>query len=253
MIPRTLVDDWMWLTGARFELTEDELFDIHLEGTQCTIGYLRDIGALVSSGKCFTLANSARLRSRFKRTQVPGCTDPIPVVCDARDLGAHLNMAMRAVGGTIAKRLTLVLHDVLNISIMPIPLEDKARLVSGKVLPASLYGCPVTPVPQGKLQKLRSRIGTLLDPKASRARSLELAFACAPKELDPAAHILAMRVGAFRRAWALSEDMHELYGDVWYMLRERGHPGCGGNINVHNSRHTEPQAYKDAKWKTEGR
>eukprot|EP00969_Alexandrium_andersonii_P316329 13974942-Alexandrium_andersonii.AAC.1 len=49
--------------------------------------------------------------------------------------------------------------------------QNKVAAVLGKVLPMSLYGCAVTPLPKAEYQRLRSCVATAMDPGAARSRS----------------------------------------------------------------------------------
>eukprot|EP00969_Alexandrium_andersonii_P080636 3554164-Alexandrium_andersonii.AAC.1 len=70
-----------------------------------------------------------------------------------------------------------------------------------KVLPMSLYGVPVTPLPERELQSLRTEMAQVLDPGAARSRCVaSLLGSCRPKEVDPSARILMLRAMALRRA-----------------------------------------------------
>eukprot|EP00969_Alexandrium_andersonii_P040079 1756236-Alexandrium_andersonii.AAC.1 len=66
----------------------------------------------------------------------------------------------------------------------------------------ALHSCAVTPLPTGLLRKLVSKCATVMDPRAARFRSPQVALALAhPRNLDPRAYVLVQRVLALRRAW----------------------------------------------------
>eukprot|EP00969_Alexandrium_andersonii_P344640 15235403-Alexandrium_andersonii.AAC.1 len=68
----------MLCAGVGGALPEEDIEDAHASALLDTIAYLGDLGAAVSVPKCYTLANTASLRQRFKRGLVPGCAKPIP-------------------------------------------------------------------------------------------------------------------------------------------------------------------------------
>eukprot|EP00969_Alexandrium_andersonii_P041853 1835581-Alexandrium_andersonii.AAC.1 len=94
--PRMLADDMALVTGPSEDLQLEELHQVHTQAIACTLEYLNDLGARVSAPKCISASNSGSLRGLMKRQQYNEQGLRIPVKCDLRDLGAHLNCAARA-------------------------------------------------------------------------------------------------------------------------------------------------------------
>eukprot|EP00969_Alexandrium_andersonii_P095056 4198826-Alexandrium_andersonii.AAC.1 len=57
-----------------------------------------------------------------------------------RDLGAHISTTARLVSPTLSARMREGPRVCAQIASMPVGAEARARLVSGKVLPATTYG-----------------------------------------------------------------------------------------------------------------
>eukprot|EP00969_Alexandrium_andersonii_P033633 1470527-Alexandrium_andersonii.AAC.1 len=85
---------------------------------------------------------------------------------------------------------------------MPLSFSGKVRVINGKVIPQSMYGAPAAPVSKVAIRNLTSAIAAALDPKAAGNRSQQLALLLATlAAVEPAAHVLLMRIKAMRRTW----------------------------------------------------
>ena len=86
---------------------------------------------------------------------------------------------------------------------MPISREEKVKIVRCDILPAALYGCKAAHVNKSAINGLRSAIAFAIGP-ASAKRNVNLVYtnSKSAKDLDPASHILYLRVAGIRRIMA---------------------------------------------------
>eukprot|EP00969_Alexandrium_andersonii_P209904 9272182-Alexandrium_andersonii.AAC.1 len=95
----------------------------------------------------------------------------MPVVLHFRDLGADASLAGKMHGGTIAARIDCGVEVCRVIRGLPASYERKIQLITGKVLPASLYGAATSPVSQKKMHSLKTAITEVANEGAARTRS----------------------------------------------------------------------------------
>eukprot|EP00969_Alexandrium_andersonii_P143403 6339744-Alexandrium_andersonii.AAC.1 len=75
-----------------------------------------------------------------------------------RDLGSHLNVALRSVAPTLTSRLTKAAQVAVQVGTCGAPRPIAVRCVLAKVLPMGLYGVASSPIAQGAMRKLRGAI-----------------------------------------------------------------------------------------------
>eukprot|EP00969_Alexandrium_andersonii_P102035 4503941-Alexandrium_andersonii.AAC.1 len=63
-----------------------------------------------------------------------------------RDLGAHVNLARRAVGTTLSTRMCKATKVAVSAGAFPIGPAMRLAVVKTKVLPLGVYGAESTPV-----------------------------------------------------------------------------------------------------------
>ena len=63
------------------------------------------------------------------------------VKLDVRDLGGHLDVTLRAVAGTLTKRVHIATTQVPAVGALPLGFQRLLGMVRSKYLPGGLHGC----------------------------------------------------------------------------------------------------------------
>ena len=66
-----------------------------------TLGYTKNVGGDSQLHKCAILASTQEVRARLRKVNWGSKREDIPVVTDARDLGAHISSGKRGKVGDI--------------------------------------------------------------------------------------------------------------------------------------------------------
>eukprot|EP00969_Alexandrium_andersonii_P285949 12642375-Alexandrium_andersonii.AAC.1 len=97
----------------------------------------------------------------------------------------------------------------------------------------ALYGAAVSAVSGKALAGLRSQVAFAIDQRLSKHRALDAVFALThPKDVDPEAHVMALRAVTFRRMWHQHPECRASMDASFAALRAAEHPGCLGATNV---------------------
>ena len=65
--------------------------------------------------------------------------------------------------GKLPERLAKACARLKKIAVLPLSVDDKAKMISSAVLPAALHACENTAIQDRHLQRLRTRITEALD------------------------------------------------------------------------------------------
>ena len=93
--------------------------DSVLTAAQYTVSYVRAVGQEASPSKCVLLSTSKAARRRMSawRKSNEGCFWAVKL--DVRDLGGHLDVTLRAVAGTLTKRVQIATTQVPAVGALP--------------------------------------------------------------------------------------------------------------------------------------
>ena len=132
--------------------------DSVLTAAQYTVSYVRAVGQEASPSKCVLLSTSKAARRRMSawRNSNEGCFWAVKL--DVRDLGGHLDVTLRAVAGTLTKRVHLATNQVPAVGALPLGFQRMLGLVRSKYLPGGLHGCEGAAVSVTALSSFRSAI-----------------------------------------------------------------------------------------------
>ena len=115
--------------------------DSLLAAAQYTVSYVRAVGQEASPSKCVLLSTfkAARKRMTAWRNRNEGCFWAVKL--DVRDLGGHLDVTLRAVAGTLTKRVQIATTQVPAVGALPLGFQRMLGMVRCKYLPGGLHGC----------------------------------------------------------------------------------------------------------------
>ena len=139
--PRILADDLQLMCKGKDHLEK------FARGFDKTFQHLEDMGARLAPKKSITWSSSpvARKWLAQHRWTKPGGT--IRVITDGKDLGCHMNAAVkRFVGTTLTQRLQKVAEEVDVLNKVRAPYQRKAMILRSAKLPKALYGCETAPI-----------------------------------------------------------------------------------------------------------
>ncbi len=170
--------------------------------------YFHDIGARVSTKKCYAFASHAATREWLNMHVWAHLNDRIKVVQHIRDLGGHINTTVAAIATTLNARMQQAGTYARHIRFLPIGDDAKHRLVTTKILALGLYGCEASPANQASLRYLQNSIALIVSAKSSRT-SPAISFSTFGhgRDLDPCVHIFTRRGNMFRRMYFKHPDL----------------------------------------------
>ena len=204
VVPRVLADDLMFTANGSGHRAKT------IQAMKLSRQFFVEIGAKVADNKCFTFSNDTSTSDFLSNYIWDAKGLAIPCHNNFRDLGTHLNLSQTNNGSTLTIRINKATRMAKKLRWMPISREQKEKIVLCNILPAALYGCEAAHVNKTALNSLRSAIAFAIGP-ASAKRCVNLVFTnsrCA-KDLDPAAHILYLRVAGIRRIMAKHSEEEE--------------------------------------------
>ena len=132
--------------------------DSVLTAAQYTVSYVRAVGQEASPSKCVLLSTSKAARRRMSawRNRNEGCFWAVKL--DVRDLGGHLDVTLRAVAGTLTKRVHIATTQVPAVGALPLGFQRMLGMVRSKYLPGGLHVCEGAAVSVTALSSFRSAI-----------------------------------------------------------------------------------------------
>ena len=151
----------------------------------------------------------------------------MPVIVDARDLGAHLNTLQDRKRGTIlSERMRLTAGEVKRFDYINAPYEKKEQVVRAKMVPKCLFGCETSPVNEAAMRNICTSIANSLTFTTNR-RSTDFTFAVASgkNNLVPAVEIYVRRATLCRRVVGGSPGCAKMAKEVMQLYKARGEPG----------------------------
>ena len=182
--------------------------DSVLTAAQYTVSYVRAVGQEASPSKCVLLSTSKAARRRMSawRKRNEGCFWAVKL--DVRDLGGHLDVTLRAVAGTLTKRVQIATTQVPAVGALPLGFQRMLGMVRSKYLPGGLHGCEGAAVSVTALSSFRSAISRAVWSKKLPMTNTPalLSLLDAPWGSDPAFFIIWNRFRQLRRYLSYRPD-----------------------------------------------
>ena len=162
--------------------------------------------------------------ARRRRNRNEGCFWAVKL--DVRDLGGHLDVTLRAVGGTLSSRVRIATTQVPAVGALPLGFQRMLGMVRSKYLPGGLHGCEGAAVSVTALGSFRSAIARAVWSKKLPMTNTPalLSLLDGPWGSDPAFFIICSRFRQLRRCLAYRPDEERshlsfiglcLYGVSW--------------------------------------
>ncbi len=126
------------------------------------------MGAKASPSKSYTFSSDATARDWLRHHFWESVQSDIPTVLHCRDLGANLSMGRILCGATLTTRLREGKQPTQAIGRMPLTEEQRHLVITGKIIPRSLYGIEAQLVAVNAMAKVRTAIVDAVGPKARR-------------------------------------------------------------------------------------
>jgi hypothetical protein len=182
----------------------DDCLAAIIKATEETHTFIAAMGGTTAPTKSKTFGSTKDVRVALKAKVWPTLNQPIPMVYDLRDLGAHLDSTMRRCGTTLTKRLRTATTTARRCKRFKKRITQAVRIMRTKTLKQGLYGADITPASGAAVRTLSTAMVNALTPAQMKGRSVSLTFAVLsyPKsDIDPDINILVIRAAAFRRFW----------------------------------------------------
>ncbi len=136
--------------------------DVFQKAYDATHEFFIDIGAKVSTSKCYTFASHPDTRKWLAAHIWQHLNSTVKVVLHIRDLGGHLNTTLGPSATTLTERLQQAAKYAQRIRFLNVDDACKHRLIAAKILALGLYGCEAAPANQSALRHLHNTIAALL-------------------------------------------------------------------------------------------
>jgi hypothetical protein len=221
--PRVLADDM--LLAARGPAAP-EIFE---QGMELTLEMTIDAGARVAITKCTTYSNDPGARKNLRRRYWGVGRKQIPVRHHGRNLGASINTINAMRSGILKERCAKGITIAGQIQKLGGPVQVKARLVIGKLLPSALYGCAVTPVNGRDASRLHTAICNAVMGKHATRRCPALVAEAVGHGLRPLQEVIFLqRVTTLRRQCEKWPETAASTACILTLYQEAGFPGTAG-------------------------
>ncbi len=141
----------------------------------------------------------------------------IPVSNHFRDLGCHLCLDNTGAGTTTSDRLRRATASVKKLRYLPLPKEDKIKVVQSNILPAALCGIEATSGNKALVGELQAAIVDAIGPRSVRRAQMGVfELQRDGREMDPEVVQLVRRVALLRRELT---KFPEIQGNVRLIIK----------------------------------
>ena len=229
-------DTWKALNESLLSSMRDNLWsnsnvDTLLAAAQYTVPYVKVVGQEASPSKCVLLSTSKAARKRMTAWRNENAGSFRAVMLDVRDLGGHLDVAQRALAGTLSSRVKEATSHVIAVGALSMGFQRMLGLVCSKCLPAGLHGCEGAPVSVSAFSAFRSAVARAVwSKKLSMTNTPALLILLdGPWGSDPAFFVIWSRVRQLRQYLAYKPD--EV--DRVYRLLDYASTGSPGHGPIH--------------------
>ena len=220
VVGRILADDIMILGfGEQGHNQFQEAYDAtHL--------YFCDLGAKISTKKCYAFASHSTTRNWLANHTWQHLNAKVKVVWHIRDLGGHLNSTVGTVATTLAARLKQAALYARHIRFINVDDAAKHRLIVSKILSLGLYGCEASPANQSSLRYLQNSIATIVSGSSSRTNpAVSFATFGHGRDLDPCVHIFTRRGLLLRRMYYKHPDIQPCVHNILGIYSNHNYKG----------------------------
>ena len=101
--------------------------------------YLESIGSQVAPDKSTIMTNDEAARDWYRQHEWPNTHAKIPVLDDARDLGAHIAATRAAHSPTFKARCEEATRNAHSVNCLPMDRKQQAKVIRTHILPNALY------------------------------------------------------------------------------------------------------------------
>ena len=188
--------------------------------------YFADIGAKVSTKKCYTYASHADTRRWLADHTWKHLKDKVQVVLHVRDLGGHLNTTLGPLATTLTERLKQAAQYAQRIRFLNIGDNGKHRLITAKILALGLYGCEAAPTNQSALRHLQNTISAIISGHSARTSSaITFTTQATARDLDPCIHVFTRRGVMLRRMYYKHPHLQDTIHYIHSIYLEHAYQG----------------------------
>ena len=172
-----------------------------------------------SPEKSHILNNDNIARAWYRKHEWPTISATIPVLDDARDLGAHIAATRAKHSATLHDRVDEAITSAHIVNALPLERANKATTVRTHILPKALYGCEVSSAARHVMEHISTVILSLINP-ATGMRSKDFTYTTCSygQDLDPDIHVLHRRIMALRRGIAKDPSCIQSVRDLLFFL-----------------------------------
>ena len=158
--PRFLADDMFARCSAPKHVEEplEHLQALTEAVVEATLDYIKNMGGNAQVRKCAILASSAELRAKLRGMKWGPKEEAIPIVTDARDLGAHLSASKRPRATTLKIKDAEAAPIARRIVSMKLDTSRRVRALKSIVPLNALCGVEATQLPDETVKQLQAAV-----------------------------------------------------------------------------------------------
>ena len=195
--PRSFVDNWGWTASGRQK---------HLPAVRELTSLAGSLRLQIDWSKSYCFATCPEARKWLRTHSADVFPDPIPLLSQVKELGAHLQFNRHRMLGHLPVRIKEAnrrLHCLYNSSA---PLESKALAIQSSIWPATFFGAHALAPGKQRLNMLRGNAARVL---AGRHHTLSphAALYLLPTVQDPEPFIMIQQARMLRRCFHTMPDV----------------------------------------------